>query len=113
MPTIDYILIAIAVILGVAVLVQVIVLTAAGLSALKTMKAAREIGDEMRPLMVEAKDLMQTAGQIIKRIEPNWIRPRRTWPALRGRRAKRPIEFRLRPRRSTSAFGDRPSAWTP
>jgi uncharacterized protein YoxC len=70
MPTIDYILIAIAVILGVAVLVQVIVLTAAGVSALKTMKAAREMGDELRPLMHEAKDLMQTAGQIIKRIEP-------------------------------------------
>lgn len=70
MPTIDYILIAIAVILGVAVLLQVIVLTAAGLAAMKTMKAAREIGDEMRPLMHQAKDLMQSAGQIMKRIEP-------------------------------------------
>jgi len=70
MPTIDYILIAIAVILGVAVLVQIIVLTAAGLSALKTMKAAREIGDEMLPLMHQAKELMQNAGQIMTRIEP-------------------------------------------
>lgn len=70
MPTIDYILIAIAAILGAAVLIQVIVLTVAAVAAMKTMKAARELGDEMRPLMHQAKDLMHSAGQIVRRIEP-------------------------------------------
>ena len=70
MPTIDYILIVIAAILGLAVLIQIIVLTAAGMAALKAIKAAREFADEARPMIGHARDLMQTSKQLLARVEP-------------------------------------------
>lgn len=70
MPTIDYILIAIAAILGVAVLIQIIVLTVAGVAALKTMKAAREFAQETKPVLHDAGDLLVSAKQLLTKIEP-------------------------------------------
>jgi uncharacterized protein YoxC len=74
MPTINYILIAIAAILAVAVLLQVIVLTAAGFAALKAMKAAREYAEEfrteVRPVLHHGKELLQTTRDLLSRIEP-------------------------------------------